>query len=102
MVECEALARVWGDDLAGLAVSSTKSMHGHLLGGAGALEAAITALALYHSALPPNMHCEVPDPACRVSLVREPGQRAPALRAAISNSFAFGGTNTVLVFRRVE
>ncbi len=102
VVECEALGRVWGDDLSGLAVSSTKSMHGHLLGGAGALEAAITALALYHSALPPNMHCEKPDPACRVALVREPGQRAPDLRAAISNSFAFGGTDTVLAFRRVE
>jgi 3-oxoacyl-[acyl-carrier-protein] synthase II len=100
VVECEALARVWGEDLPRLAVSSTKSMHGHLLGGAGALEAAITALALHHRAIPPNMHCESPDPACPVALVREPGQTAPGLSAAISNSFAFGGTNAVLAFRR--
>jgi 3-oxoacyl-[acyl-carrier-protein] synthase II len=102
VVECEALARVWGDELAGLAVSSTKSMHGHLLGAAGALEAAITALAIYHRALPPSMHCEKPDPSCGVALVREPGKQAPDLRAAISNSFAFGGTNTVLAFRQAE
>jgi 3-oxoacyl-[acyl-carrier-protein] synthase II len=102
VVECDALARVWGDQLSRLAVSSTKSMHGHLLGGAGALEAAVTALALHHRALPPNMHCENIDPACQISLVREPGQQAPDLRAAISNSFAFGGTNTVLAFRRAE
>ena len=99
-VECAALGRVWGDALASLAVSSTKSMHGHLLGAAGALEAAITVLALYRRALPPNMHCDQPDPECNVALVREPGRAAPNLQAAISNSFAFGGTNAVLVFRR--
>jgi 3-oxoacyl-[acyl-carrier-protein] synthase II len=99
-VECAALGRVWGDALAGLAVSSTKSMHGHLLGAAGALEAAITVLALYRRALPPNMHCDQPDPECNVALVCEPGHAAPQLQAAISNSFAFGGTNAVLVFRR--
>jgi 3-oxoacyl-[acyl-carrier-protein] synthase II len=101
-IECDALGRVWGDALAGLAVSSTKSMHGHLLGGAGALEAAITVLALHRRALPPSMYCDPPDPACGVALVREPGTLAPQLRAAISNSFAFGGTNAVLVFRRAE
>ncbi|MDD5175140.1 MAG: beta-ketoacyl-[acyl-carrier-protein] synthase family protein [Sterolibacterium sp.] len=101
VVECEALGKVWGDALEGLAVSSTKSIHGHLLGGAGALEAAITALALYRCALPPNMHCDSPDPACKVSLVREPGRLSPTLKAAISNSFAFGGTNAVLAFRRM-
>ena len=101
-VECEALGRVWGDALAGLAVSSTKSMHGHLLGAAGALEAAISVMALHRRALPPNMHCEQPDPLCKVALVREAGMAAPHLRAAISNSFAFGGTNAVLVFRRSD
>ena len=101
-VECDALGRVWGDALASLAVSSTKSMHGHLLGAAGALEAAVTVLALHRRALPPSMHCEQVDPECKVALVREPGQTAPQLQAAISNSFAFGGTNTVLVFRRAS
>jgi len=102
VVECEALAQVWGDAIGDLAVSSTKSMHGHLLGAAGALEAAITVLALERGALPPNMHCGPQDPACRVSLVQQPHTEAPQLRAAISNSFAFGGTNAVLVFRRCD
>jgi len=101
-VECDALAQVWGEALPGLAVSSTKSMHGHLLGAAGALEAAITVLALHRQALPPNMYCDQPDPACNVALVREPGRAAPQLQAAISNSFAFGGTNAVLAFRRTS
>lgn len=101
-VECAALNAVWGEQIHHLAVSSTKSMHGHLLGAAGALEAAITALAIHHRAIPPNCHCPTPDPACPVPLLREPMQQAPQLRAAISNSFAFGGTNAVLVFRRAE
>ena len=101
-IECDALGRVWGDALGGLMVSSTKSMHGHLLGAAGALEAAITVLSLYRRALPPSMHCDPQDPACNVALVREPGTLAGNLRAAISNSFAFGGTNAVLAFRRAE
>lgn len=102
LVECDALQQVWGEDIGGLAVSSTKSMHGHLLGTAGALEAAITTLAVHRRALPPSMHVGSQDPACGVRLVREPGTTAPDLRAAISNSFAFGGTNAVLVFRAVE
>lgn len=100
VVECEALRAVWGDDIAGLRVSSTKSMHGHLLGGAGALEAVITALALHRREVPPTAFCKRPDPKCAVPLVREQGEAAPQLRAAISNSFAFGGTNVVLAFQR--
>jgi 3-oxoacyl-[acyl-carrier-protein] synthase II len=100
VVECAALERVWGDAIGSLAVSSTKSMHGHLLGAAGALEAIVTILALYRRAIPPSMHCSRQDDDCRVALVRDPGHAAPALRAAISNSFAFGGTNTTLVFKR--
>ena len=75
-------------------------MHGHLLGAAGALEAVVTVLALHHRQLPPNAFCATPDPACRLNLVREAGAAAPDLNAAISNSFAFGGTNAVLVFQR--
>jgi 3-oxoacyl-[acyl-carrier-protein] synthase II len=101
VVECEALRQVWRGDLQSLAVSSTKALHGHLLGAAGALEAAITVLSLHRQALPPNMHCDSPDPHCDIPLVREPGTQAPHLRAAISNSFAFGGSNAVLAFRRV-
>ncbi|HEY4372907.1 MAG TPA: beta-ketoacyl-[acyl-carrier-protein] synthase family protein [Burkholderiales bacterium] len=102
MVEAASLAQVWGEALPQLAVSSTKSMHGHLLGAAGALEAAITVLALYNRALPPSMFCEMPDPECALALVHTPGTQAPELKAAISNSFAFGGTNVVLAFRRAE
>jgi 3-oxoacyl-[acyl-carrier-protein] synthase II len=102
VVECEALNRVWGDAIGDLAVSSTKSMHGHLLGAAGALEAAITVMALHRRELPPSMHCDNQDPACAVSLIRQPGAAAPNLRAAITNSFAFGGTNAVLAFKQPE
>ncbi|MES2993907.1 MAG: beta-ketoacyl-[acyl-carrier-protein] synthase family protein [Pseudomonadota bacterium] len=99
-VEREALALVWGEALDALQVSSTKALHGHLLGAAGALEAVITVLALHRRQLPPNAHAAHADPDCRLNLVREPGTAAPALNAAISNSFAFGGTNSVLLFTR--
>ena len=100
VVERNALAAVWGDDLDRLRVSSTKALHGHLLGSAGALEALITVLALEQRLLPPNAHCAAMDPECRLDLVRETGATAPALEHAISNSFAFGGTNCVLLFSR--
>ncbi len=101
VIERDALAEVWGSDFDELRVSSTKALHGHLLGAAGALEAAITVLALHHRQLPPNAHCSEIDPACRMNLVTESGLAAPQLNAAISNSFAFGGTNAVLLFERV-
>lgn len=97
-VECGALADVWGPDLPGLRVSSTKSMHGHLLGAAGALEALVTVCALERGEVPPTASSRVPDPACAVPVVRGTGERR-RLGAAISSSFAFGGTNVVLAFR---
>lgn len=100
VIERDALAAVWGNDLDQLRVSSTKALHGHLLGAAGALEAVITVLALRHGQLPPNAHCTEMDPACRLALVPQTGAAAPQLEVAISNSFAFGGTNAVLVFSR--
>jgi len=100
-VECDALATVWGAALDGLHVSSTKALHGHLLGAAGALEALITVLALHRRQLPPNAHCDPVDPGCPLNLVRQPGTAAPQLQAAISSSFAFGGTNAALLFTRV-
>lgn len=99
-VEAEALADVWGDALPGLQVSSTKALHGHLLGGAGALEAVITVLALAEQRLPPNAPGSVPDPACALNLVAQLQQAAPALQAALSSTFAFGGTNATLLFQR--
>jgi len=101
VVERDALASVWGAKIDDLRVSSTKALHGHLLGGAGALEAVITVLALHHRQLPPSAHCNMIDPACSLNLVLEPNAAAPQLEAAISNSFAFGGSNSVLLFKRV-
>ena len=91
---------MWGDPLAQFRVSSTKALPGHLLGAAGALEALITVLALHRQALPPNMHVDEVDPACALNLVRPGESAAPGLGAAVSNSFAFGGTNAALVFQR--
>ena len=100
VVESDALAEVWGNRVDDLHVSSTKALHGHLLGSAGALEAAITVMALRRRQLPPNMHCATQDPACRIRIVARNEMAAPSLDAAISNSFAFGGTNAVLAFTR--
>jgi len=100
VVECDALRAVWGNAVDRLRVSSTKALHGHLLGAAGALEAVVTILALRRQQLPPNAHCETPDPTCGVHLVLQTQQAAAGLDAAISSSFAFGGTNAVLVFKR--
>jgi 3-oxoacyl-[acyl-carrier-protein] synthase II len=99
-IEAEALRAIWGRDIDGLLVSSTKALHGHLLGATGALEAVIAVLALQHGHVPPNAHLEHPDPAIGLNLVRDGGHRASALRAVLSNSFAFGGTNSVLLFTR--
>jgi 3-oxoacyl-[acyl-carrier-protein] synthase II len=100
VIECEALASVWGADLQALRISSTKALHGHLLGGAGALEAVITVLALRERRAPPNSHCEQQDPACEVVLVPRGGSEIGGPGAAISSSFAFGGTNSALLFTR--
>jgi 3-oxoacyl-[acyl-carrier-protein] synthase II len=100
VVERDALAQVWGDAIDDLRVSSTKALHGHLLGAAGALEALVTVLALHHKRVPPNAHVTSIDPACRLNLVLYADTEATGLEAAVSNSFAFGGTNSVLLFRR--
>lgn len=100
-VECEALASVWGAELQSPRVSSTQALHGHLLGSAGALEAAITVMTLHERRLPPNSHCTASDPTCSVPLVPDGGIEVAALNAAIGSSFAFGGTNSTLLFTRV-
>ena len=102
VAESQALAEVWGNDLPSLKVSSTKALHGHLLGAAGALEAVITALAVQRGQLPPAVNCTEPEPECAIALVGASDVEAPNLKAAISNSFAFGGTNVVLAFRRAQ
>jgi 3-oxoacyl-[acyl-carrier-protein] synthase II len=100
--ETAAIKRVFGEHAYRLAVSSTKSMHGHLLGGAGALEFGIALLALRNRAVPPTAHLEVADPECDLDYVRGEGRAAPDLRCVMSSSFAFGGTNAVLVARAMN
>lgn len=97
--ETQAIKRVFGDHAHKLAVSSTKSMTGHTLGAAGAIEAAYSVLAIYHGVIPPTINYEEPDPECDLDYV--PNQpRSADLRVALSNSFGFGGTNACLAFRK--
>ena len=95
-IETQAVKMVFGDHARKLAVSSTKSMTGHLLGAAGGLESAITTLAVYHGNLPPTINYEHPDPACDLDYVPN-RSRKTAVRAALNNSFGFGGTNASLL-----
>ena len=98
--ETAAIRATFGAHADKLLVSSTKSMHGHTLGAAGAIEGAATILALAHQTVPPTANFTEPDPACNLDLV--PNQaRAATIEYALSNSFAFGGLNAVLVFRAV-
>jgi 3-oxoacyl-[acyl-carrier-protein] synthase II len=100
-LETLALKRCFGDDAARLAISSTKSMTGHLLGAAGGLEAGIAALAVHHQIVPPTINLDTPDPECDLDYV--PNVKRPmAIRHVLSNSFGFGGTNAALVLRRYE
>ena len=98
VAESLALALALGEHGRTVPVSSTKSVHGHALGAAGALEAFATVMALHHREIPPTANFTELDPACDVNVVVAP-TRAPDLRAALSNSFAFGGLNAVLAFR---
>src|SRR5919201_2949912 len=102
IAETKAIKSVFGDwAKKGLMVSSTKSMTGHLLGAAGGVEAAFSALALYHGIVPPTINVENQDPECDVDVV--PNQaREVRIKTAISNSFGFGGTNAVVAFQRFE
>jgi 3-oxoacyl-[acyl-carrier-protein] synthase II len=97
--ETAAVKAAFGDHARKLAVNSTKSMHGHLLGAAGGLEAVITALAVYHQISPPTINIVTPDPACDLDYVPNTA-REMRIEAALSNSFGFGGTNGTLAFRR--
>ena len=99
--ETKAIKAAFGDHAYKLALSSTKSMTGHLLGGAGGLEAGVTALAVYNQLLPPTINYENPDPECDLDCV--PNQARPSkVTYALSNSFGFGGTNAALLFKRYE
>ena len=99
--ETAAIKAAFGDHAYKLAVNSTKSMHGHLLGAAGGLEAAITVLALHHQISPPTINIFNQDPACDLDYVANTA-REMKIEVALSNSFGFGGTNGTLAFRRLH
>ena len=101
-VELESLRRVFGDAIAETPISATKSVHGHLVGAAGALELMVTIQALRSGILPATSHLEDPDPAAEgLDLIPLEARSAPDARVGLSNSFAFGGTNAALIVRTV-
>jgi 3-oxoacyl-[acyl-carrier-protein] synthase II len=100
-LETLAIKTCFGEHASRLAISSTKSMTGHLLGGAGGLEAGISALAVYHQCVPPTINLDHPDPECDLDYVPHTNRAMP-IRYALSNSFGFGGTNAALLFKKYE
>ena len=98
-MEAAAIRKTFGDHAKDIAVSSTKSMHGHTLGAAGSIEAVASVLALKHGVLPPTANFTEPDPECDIDVIQNEA-RETEVEAAVSNSFAFGGLNASLVFRR--
>ena len=98
-LETQAIKKVFGEHSAMMPVSSTKSMTGHLLGGAGGLEAGFTALTIRDQMMPPTINYEKPDPDCDLDYVPNHA-RAGTIEYALSNSFGFGGTNAALLFKR--
>jgi 3-oxoacyl-[acyl-carrier-protein] synthase II len=99
--ENKAVKAVFGEHAYKLAISSTKSMTGHLLGGAGGIEAVYTVLAIHHGVMPPTINYETPDPLCDLDYVPNEARKAK-VKVAMSNSFGFGGTNASLVFKAFE
>jgi 3-oxoacyl-[acyl-carrier-protein] synthase II len=96
-----AIKTVFKEHAKKLAISSTKSMIGHLLGGAGGVEAIFTILTIYAGIIPPTINYETPDPGCDLDYVPNIARKAE-VRVALSNSFGFGGTNAVLAFKKFE
>ena len=101
IAETQAIKRALGAAATKVAVSSTKSVTGHLLGAAGAVEALFTVLAIRDQVAPPTINLDNPDPACDLDYVPNAARRMP-IEVALSNSFGFGGTNGSLVFRRLR
>jgi 3-oxoacyl-[acyl-carrier-protein] synthase II len=100
-IESYAVKRLFGQHARKVAISSTKSMIGHLLGAAGAVEAGITSLVVERGIIPPTINYETPDPDCDLDYVPNKARKAN-VRYALSNSFGFGGTNAALLFKRYE
>ncbi len=101
VVETQAIKKAFGDRAYKVPVSSTKSMHGHLIGAGGAVELVISLLAIRNKAIPPTANLSIPDPECDLDYVPNEGRTDRNIRTIMSNSFAFGGTNAVLLAREV-
>ncbi|SVE33203.1 uncharacterized protein METZ01_LOCUS486057, partial [marine metagenome] len=101
VMETQAIKSVFGNHAYKLAVSSTKSMTGHLLGAAGGVEAIFSLLAISRGVLPPTINYKTPDPECDLDYIPNYA-REGTINTAISNSFGFGGTNAVLVFKNIS
>ena len=97
VVETNAIKQVFGTHAMQLPVSSTKSMHGHVMGATGAVEFVAAICALRESFLPPTLHLNVPDPECDLDYVANAAREGVALQHVMSNSFAFGGSNACLI-----
>ncbi|WP_394757383.1 beta-ketoacyl-[acyl-carrier-protein] synthase family protein [Rhodoferax sp.] len=99
VIESAAIKAVFGERAQHIPISATKALHGHLLGAAGALECVLSLLAMQHAVALPTMHLQTPDPECDLDYVPNAARDRVAARTMLSNSFAFGGTNAVLVVR---
>ncbi|MBF0451622.1 MAG: beta-ketoacyl-ACP synthase II [Candidatus Magnetomorum sp.] len=100
--ETNAIRAVFGDHAGSLAVSSTKSMTGHLLGGAGGLESAVCALSIFHETIPPTINLDTPDPECDLDYVPNIARSQKKIVYAMNNSFGFGGANACLIFKNMD
>jgi 3-oxoacyl-(acyl-carrier-protein) synthase len=99
VTETEAIKEVFGERAYNIPISATKAIHGHLLGAAGALESLLSIVAMQHAVILPSMHLDVPDSVCDLDYTANAPRENAAVRTMLSNSFAFGGTNAVLVLR---
>jgi 3-oxoacyl-[acyl-carrier-protein] synthase II len=100
-METAAIKTAFGEHARKLLISSTKSMTGHMLGAAGGVETAVTALALYHQIIPPTINYEHPDPDCDLDYVPNQARKAD-IKVGISNTFGFGSTNACIALRKYE
>jgi len=101
LLETQAVKKVFGDDAYKIPINSTKSMHGHTIGAAGAIEFIVSLLVLKNQAIPPTINLDQPDPECDLDYVPNIGRNGVRVNTVMSNSFAFGGTNAVLLARKI-
>ena len=102
LLETKAIKKVFGECACNVPVSSTKSMHGHTIGAAGAMEFIVSLLAIKNQAVPPTINLDQPDPECDLDYVPNIARKGVKVNTVMSNSFAFGGSNAVLIARKMS